>query len=142
MESCPEQLQIRRKPQRSFRTRGRTLPQITEYAPARSEVKEKFEEMDGKRVSAAGRTISKRGWARPCSAVFRTEGRIQLYVRIDELGEEAFACFKKDRTSATSWALRARRLPDQCAARSPLKAAHRSPSCPSPSFPCRRSSTG
>ena len=35
-------------------------------------------------------------------------GRIQLYVRIDELGEEAFAKFKKYWISATSWAWRAR----------------------------------
>ena len=48
------------------------------------------------------------------------KGRIQLYVRVDELGEEAFAKFKRP-TSATSWAWKARSLRPS-GARSPVKA--------------------
>ena len=47
-------------------------------------------------VSVAGRIMSKRGMGK---AVFcdlqDNDGKIQLYVRIDELGEDAFAKFKK-----------------------------------------------
>ena len=59
-------------------------------------MKEKFEEMEGKQVSVAGRIMSKRGMGKAVFCDLQDgKGRIQLYVRIDELGEEAFAKFKK-----------------------------------------------
>ena len=52
--------------------------------------------MEGKTVSVAGRLMSKRGMGKAMFCDLQDgQGRIQLYVRIDELGEEAFARFKK-----------------------------------------------
>ncbi len=60
------------------------------------EIIDHFDSMEGTMTSVAGRLMSKRGMGK---AVFcdlqDVEGRIQLYVRIDELGEEKFSKFKK-----------------------------------------------
>jgi lysyl-tRNA synthetase class 2 len=59
-------------------------------------VKAEFEQYEGKTVRIAGRMMSKRvmGKASFCD-VLDQSGRIQLYVRRDELGDEAYAQFKK-----------------------------------------------
>ncbi len=47
-------------------------------------------------TSVAGRIMSKRGMGKAVFCDLQDgKGRIQLYVRVDELGEEAFAKFKK-----------------------------------------------
>ena len=52
--------------------------------------------MEGQTVSVAGRLMSKRGMGKAMFCDLQdVQGRIQLYVRIDELGEEPFARFKK-----------------------------------------------
>jgi lysyl-tRNA synthetase class 2 len=55
-----------------------------------------FESMDGMRVSVAGRIMSKRGMGKAsfCDLQDR-EGKIQLYVKIDDVGAEAYEDFKK-----------------------------------------------
>ncbi len=55
-----------------------------------------FEEFEGKTVTIAGRMMSKRGMGKAsfCDLRDRDE-KIQLYVRIDEIGEESYADFKK-----------------------------------------------
>jgi len=55
-----------------------------------------FENMESQRVSIAGRIMSKRemGKASFCDIQDR-DGRIQLYVRINEVGEESYEDFKK-----------------------------------------------
>ena len=55
-----------------------------------------FDECDGKAVSIAGRLMSKRGMGKAsfCDIQDKT-GRIQLYVRIDAIGEENYEEFKK-----------------------------------------------
>ncbi len=60
------------------------------------QIKENFESMEGQRVSIAGRIMSKRemGKASFCDIQDR-DGRIQLYVRINEVGEEAYEDFRK-----------------------------------------------
>ncbi|NLH01944.1 MAG: lysine--tRNA ligase, partial [Clostridiales bacterium] len=61
-----------------------------------SEVKENFEEWDQKDVSMAGRLMSKRDMGKAFFAdLMDDKGRIQLYVRVDDLGEAAFSDFKK-----------------------------------------------
>lgn len=56
-----------------------------------------FDELEGKQVSVAGRLMSKRGMGKAsfCDVQDR-DGRIQLYVRIDEIGAEAYELFKKN----------------------------------------------
>ena len=96
--SLSELLQIRRDKLTELQKAGKDPFAITRYDVTHhsSEVKENFEQMEGQTVRLAGRLISKRGMGK---AVFSDlqdgAGRIQLYVRIDDVGEEALAAFKK-----------------------------------------------
>lgn len=57
---------------------------------------ENFGIMEGKTVSVAGRLMSKRGMGKASfSDVRDRDGRIQLYVRVDEVGPESYEEFKK-----------------------------------------------
>ena len=61
-----------------------------------AQVKENFETLEGQNVSVAGRLMSKRGMGKAsfCDLADRS-GRIQLYVRADRIGTDAYAQFKK-----------------------------------------------
>lgn len=67
-----------------------------ERTNAVSDIKDKFDEFEDKQVSLAGRMMSKRimGKASFCDLADR-DGKIQLYVRRDEIGDEQYADFKK-----------------------------------------------
>lgn len=60
------------------------------------EIIDNFENLEGKEVSVAGRLMTKRvmGKAAFCDLHDR-DGKIQLYVRKDNIGEEAYTSFKK-----------------------------------------------
>ena len=93
-----EQRRIRRAKLQELQDAGQDPFQITKYIVTAhsADVKEKFDEMEGKQVSVAGRIMSKRGMGKAVFCDLQDgKGRIQLYVRIDELGEEPFAKFKK-----------------------------------------------
>ena len=61
-----------------------------------TEIKDDFDTWDQKDVSLAGRLMSKRDMGKAFFAdIMDDKGRIQLYVRVDDLGEEAFGEFKK-----------------------------------------------
>ena len=93
-----EQRRIRRAKLKELQDAGQDPFQITKYIVTAhsTDVKEKFNEMEGKQVSVAGRIMSKRGMGKAVFCDLQDgKGRIQLYVRIDELGEEPFARFKK-----------------------------------------------
>ena len=93
-----EQRRIRRAKLKELQDAGQDPFQITKYIVTAhsADVKEKFDEMEGKQVSVAGRIMSKRGMGKAVFCDLQDgKGRIQLYVRIDELGEEPFAKFKK-----------------------------------------------
>ena len=96
--SLSELLQIRRDKLSDLQAQGKDPFTITkfDFTHHSDEVKERFEEMEGQSVRLAGRLMSKRGMGK---AVFSDlqdgAGRIQLYVRIDDVGEEALAAFKK-----------------------------------------------
>lgn len=61
-----------------------------------SEIRESFEEFENKDVKIAGRLMSRRDMGKANFIDIADEkGRIQCYVRIDEIGEEAFEGFKK-----------------------------------------------
>lgn len=55
-----------------------------------------YENMEGKTVAIAGRMMSKRGMGKAsfCDIQDR-EGKIQLYVKVDEVGQEVYEDFKK-----------------------------------------------
>ena len=96
--SLSEQRLIRRAKLKELQDAGQDPFQITKFVVKHhsADIKEGFEALEGAMTSVAGRIMSKRGM---CNAVFCDlqdgKGRIQLYVRVDELGEEAFAKFKK-----------------------------------------------
>ncbi len=93
-----EILQIRRDKLAALQAEGRDPFQITKYNVTHhsSDVKELFEELEGKEVSVAGRLMSKRvmGKASFCH-VQDLKGLIQSYVSRDALGEAPYADFKK-----------------------------------------------
>ena len=91
-------LKVRREKLQELQDSGRNPFQITKYdVTAHSrEIKEHFEEMEGKNVRVAGRIMSKRimGKASFCN-LQDLEGNIQCYVARDSLGEEEYKLFKK-----------------------------------------------
>ena len=97
-QSLSELLQIRRDKLRTLQEAGADPFSITKYTVTAysAQIKENFDAMEGQKVSVAGRLMSKRGMGKATFCDLQDkEGRVQLYVRVDELGEEAFATFKK-----------------------------------------------
>ncbi|MCI9221985.1 MAG: lysine--tRNA ligase [Oscillospiraceae bacterium] len=96
--SLSELLQIRRDKLAELQKQGQDPFRITKFDVTHhsDEVKEQFDAMEGQTVRVAGRLMSKRGMGK---AVFSDlqdgAGRIQLYVRIDDVGEETLNAFKK-----------------------------------------------
>ena len=59
------------------------------------QVKSNFEELEGKEVTVAGRIMSKRGQGKVVfSDVHDRDGKIQLFIKIDEVGEEQLKSYK------------------------------------------------
>ncbi|MGI5935795.1 MAG: lysine--tRNA ligase [Oscillospiraceae bacterium] len=97
-EDLSEIIQIRRNKLFKLQSEGRDPFEITKFARTTysAEIKENFEAMENADVSVAGRIMSKRDMGKAFFADIQDDkGRIQLYVRVNELGEEAFSEFKK-----------------------------------------------
>ena len=97
-ENLSELRQIRRAKLKELQDAGQDPFQITKYVVTHrsADIKESFEALEGQKTSVAGRIMSKRGMGKAIFCDLQdVKGRIQLYVRVDELGEEAFAKFKK-----------------------------------------------
>lgn len=94
-----EQAQIRREKLAKLTAEGNNPYEKTKYQVTESSlsVKEKFDALEGKEVSVAGRLMSRRimGKASFCHLSDR-DGLIQIYVRRDDVGEDTYASFKKD----------------------------------------------
>ena len=59
------------------------------------QVKDAFEELEGKIVTVAGRIMSKRGQGKVVfSDIHDRDGKMQLFIKIDEVGEEALKSYK------------------------------------------------
>ena len=96
--SLSELLQVRRDKLSALREQGQDPFIITKFHVTHhsDEVKGRFEELEGQTVRLAGRLMSKRGMGKAVFADLQDNGgRVQLYVRIDDVGEEALAAFKK-----------------------------------------------
>ena len=91
-------LKVRREKLKELQDNGKDPFQITKFdvTAHSSEIKDNFEQMDGKEVTIAGRMMSKRvmGKASFCN-VQDLKGNIQSYVARDSVGEEAYKDFKK-----------------------------------------------
>ena len=93
-----EILQVRRDKLSALQEAGADPFQITKYDVTHhgQDIKDNYEELEGKEVAIAGRMMSKRimGKASFCH-VQDLSGTMQVYVARDSLGEEAYAGFKK-----------------------------------------------
>lgn len=93
-----ELLQIRREKLFDLQQRGDDPFKIVkaDVTHHSKEIKDNFEETEGKEVTVAGRLMSKRvmGKASFCDIQDR-DGRIQSYVSKTEIGEDSYADFKK-----------------------------------------------
>ena len=89
---------VRREKLADLQANGKDPFVITKYNQTHhsQEIKDNFEELEGKEVSIAGRMMSKRvmGKASFCN-VQDLDGNIQSYVARDSLGEDAYKDFKK-----------------------------------------------
>ena len=91
-------LQVRRDKLAALQEAGKDPFRHTKYDVTHhsTQIRENFEELEGKSVSVAGRIMSKRvmGKASFCN-IQDLPGNIQVYVARDAVGEESYADFKK-----------------------------------------------
>ena len=91
-------LKVRREKLQELQENGKDPFQITKYDVTvhSADIKDNFEEMDGKEVSVAGRMMFKRvmGKASFCN-IQDLKGSIQAYVARDNIGEDSYKDFKK-----------------------------------------------
>ena len=96
--SLNDQMQIRREKLAALQAEGRDpfLQTKYDFNTDSAAVKADYERFEGKTVKVAGRLMSKRGQGKVmfCDLQDHT-GRIQIFVKIDELGEEEYNRFKK-----------------------------------------------
>ena len=93
-----DQVRIRREKLAQLQESGHDPFQLTRFVVNcdSTTIKANFDAMEGQPVSVAGRLMSKRGMGKVsfCDLQDKT-GRIQLYVRRDEVGEDCYDMFKK-----------------------------------------------
>ncbi|MBQ3921143.1 MAG: lysine--tRNA ligase [Firmicutes bacterium] len=93
-----EQEQIRRDKLAALQAEGRDPFLITRFdrTSNSTEIKEDFEKLEGTTQKIAGRIMSKRGMGKASFCDLQDQGgRVQIYVQVDDLGEEEFERFKK-----------------------------------------------
>ena len=94
-----EQAQIRRDKLAALQAEGRDPFVITkfDFDADSAAIKADYEGYEGKTVKVAGRLMSKRGQGKVMFCDLQdSTGRIQLFVKIDEMGEEEYNRFKKN----------------------------------------------
>ena len=94
-----EQAQIRRDKLAALQAEGRDPFRITkfDFDTNSAAIKGDYDAFEGKTVRVAGRLMSKRGQGKVMFCDLQdTAGRIQLFVKIDEMGEEEYNRFKKN----------------------------------------------
>ena len=96
--SIGDQIKVRREKLAQLQAEGMDPFAITRFVSTTTaqEIKDHFDEMEGKPVSIAGRLMTKRGMGKVsfCDLQDKT-GRIQLYARKDEMDEAEYNRFKK-----------------------------------------------
>ena len=97
-EDLNEQRQIRRNKLKDLQEAGRNpfLIEKWDQDSFSQDIKDNFEATDGSEVSLAGRMMAKRVMGKAAFADLQDrEGRIQMHVKRDLLGEEEYKWFKK-----------------------------------------------
>ena len=93
-----EHARVRREKLAALKADGRDPYTITSYPvdAYANDIREKFEEMDGKEVHIAGRMMSRRIMGKASFLDLRDgTDRMQVYVKRDDVGEDVYADFKK-----------------------------------------------
>ncbi len=92
-------MKVRKEKLDKLKQEGKDPYSITKFSRTHTskEVKDNYEELEGKDVTIAGRIMAKRimGKASFCHIQDST-GKIQSYVSINDLGEESYKAFKED----------------------------------------------
>ena len=97
-EDINEVMKVRRDKLSELVASGENPFEITKFErdTKAADITENFEAMEGKRVTLAGRLMSKRGMGKVSFCDLRDlSGKIQLYAKKDDMGDEAYAKFKK-----------------------------------------------
>ena len=97
-ERLHEQMKVRRDKLAALCEAGKNPYEITKYDwdTKTEEIRERFEELEGKTVRIAGRMMSRRVMGKASFMdLLDSTGRLQVYVRRDDVGEEDYADFKK-----------------------------------------------
>ncbi|MDR1102038.1 MAG: lysine--tRNA ligase [Clostridiales bacterium] len=93
-----EILQIRRDKLADLQREGADPFGITTFAASHhaQDIIDNFDAMEGKTVQMAGRLMSKRGMGKASFADLADQsGKLQLYIKVDELGEDAYEASRK-----------------------------------------------
>ncbi len=96
--SLTDQVKVRRDKLAQLMQEGKNPYAQTKYDVTSNSkaIKENYDAMEGQTVRLAGRLMSKRGMGKVIFCDMQDfAGRIQLYVKFDEMGEESFSDFRK-----------------------------------------------
>ena len=97
--SLNDQMQIRREKLAALQAEGRDpfVQTKFDWNADSAAIKADYEVFEGKTVRVAGRLMSKRGQGKVMFCDLQdSTGRIQIFVKIDEMGEEEYNRFKKN----------------------------------------------
>ncbi len=92
------ELQVRREKLAGLQAAGADPFQQTRYTVSHhaQEIRDQFDALENAEVTIAGRLMSKRGMGKVSFCDLQDKsGRIQLYAKRDDMGEEPYAVFKK-----------------------------------------------
>ena len=93
-----DQMIVRREKLQDLKSEGKDPFEETKYPQSHlsSEIKANYDELEEEKVYIAGRIIAKRGMGKAGFADIQdSAGQIQIYIRQDEVGKEAYALWKK-----------------------------------------------
>ncbi|MBQ0084064.1 MAG: lysine--tRNA ligase [Clostridiales bacterium] len=97
-EELNEILRVRREKLQNLKDAGKNPYEITkfDFNSYSKDIKDNFEEFEGKTVRIAGRMMSRRIMGKASFYNIQdATGKIQLYIRRDDVGEEPYMAFKK-----------------------------------------------
>lgn len=92
-------IQVRKEKLKALIEAGKNPYEITEFnrSHVTTEIFENYEDLEGKEVAIAGRIMGKRIMGKASFAhVQDPYGKIQLYVSVNDLGEESYKAFKEN----------------------------------------------
>ena len=95
-QDLSELARIRREKLEQLRADGKNPFEITKYekASCAKEIVDRFDEMENQTVRIAGRIMTWRNMGKASFIDLRdASGRIQIYIRINDVGEESYAAF-------------------------------------------------